>query len=288
MTRRLSYFSAALLIVALGGLSACSDGGNGSPSDTQTPPPSGVISYVELVALGCVQNSVCTGDAINHCFSFLADDDVVSLPQAYYDAIKHVSECHKTADSCDAHNACKTAFAESITQDETCPDGPPDQEVFCQNDTSYWCLGGGGAKANRVIDLEKFAMTCSADGQWPMDVDATDCNTESGSYCDGDYMVDCHSGKTASWDCKRIDTDFECVATESNQRCGIAESKGGCPDNNYNNEWESGRCNDSVAVICVAGKTIEIDCASFMGATCKESKLNEYNAFCVVDGVTPQ
>jgi hypothetical protein len=111
-----------------------------------------------------------------------------------------------------------------------------------------------------VMDCGAAGLVCS-DGACA-DAALDSCESQT---CEGAAVVDCAAGFAARWDCTTIEPGFVCWDDAGQLRCGFPPETHDCAPPLA--DEPDGSCSGTLAVICVEGRRVAIDCAS-TGAAC--------------------
>jgi hypothetical protein len=272
------------LVVFVLAMTCCDDKGTSEDGDG---------ANAKYLVASCPKLSVCLGETVNSCFGVL-DGNILGLDGSYMrHYIINRARCLEEAQSCAEVESCVQNMEQKTFEEmlaiETDIECGEKEEVICKDGVAVWCYMGEYdevASPAEVMELDELGKTCNSQGTHIVDPGGAPCENDPKDTdgiahtvsCDGTRLVECFNGERVTWDCADVDPSFTCVLEYGQARCRAGKEKSDCEMNTFNNHGDSARCDGSIAVVCAGGKTFDVDCSVFGGASCVER--DEYDALC--------
>lgn len=141
-----------------------------------------------------------------------------------------------------------------------------DNMLCTEDDVSIACENHDYEDLLWMMDCPSMGMKCLENGLCGIP-DAITCGDPEGPWfevCDGHYIHHCNILGAFSEDCREMDQDFVCLLDEDDEAyCSMPEGEWECTE--HGSRW----CEGSELRVCIYGKIVSYDCASFEEAQCE-------------------
>jgi len=141
-----------------------------------------------------------------------------------------------------------------------------DNPTCFEDEVAVYCDSNEYQDMLWMMDCPSMGMECLEHGLCGIP-DAIECSETDGpfiSVCEGSYIHVCVPWGAYSEDCREMDPDFVCLMDEDDDAyCGMPMGEWQCTE--HGSRW----CEGSELRVCIYGKIVSYDCASFEEAQCE-------------------